>query len=58
MSKSTDKVHGQWRFTKVEVDNGSIYLTELVVPVLYTKEWVRGYRILDKIRAKIARSMH
>lgn len=57
----TDKipaVHGQWRMMKHEIDNGSIYLTELMTPVLYSKEYLRGYRQMDDIRREYKRSLH
>ena len=51
-------IHGQWRLFKYEVDNGSYYLTELMVPVLYSKEYIRGWNQMDSVRREYKRKLH
>lgn len=58
MSTPSNAVHGQWRVIKFEVDNGSIYLTELMHPVLYSKEYIRGRAIAEDILKEYKRKLH
>ena len=58
MSHRDDAIHGQWRLTKCEVDNGSIYLTELMAPVLYSKEYIRGREIAASTLKEYKRKLH
>lgn len=52
------EIHGQWRTHKHELQDGALMPTVLHTPVLITKEWIRGWRMVDAVRKDYKRQLN